>query len=123
MFDPPEPMPDYSAEGKASDKGGDKEEPLKHLPALLPRVSVKKIRADSLAALQEMGKPSPVEFMVNLYCDDNIPRAERMDAAKAAAPYLHHKLSAVDVTTTNNTSHEDALDDLEAEYKEMGEAL
>jgi hypothetical protein len=43
-----------------------------------------------------------------------------MDAAKAAAPYLHHKLSAVDVTTTVTTSHEDALDALEAEYSDLG---
>lgn len=106
-------MPDYNQQPEPE------REPLSNLPAVIPPKRAKKLRADSLAALSEMGLPNPVEFMVNLYCDVNIPRVERMDAAKAAAPYLHHKLSAVDVTTTVNTSHEDALDALEAEYSDM----
>ncbi len=40
----------------------------------------------------------PLEFMLNVLRDDNVPREERMDAAKAAAPYVHAKLASVEHT-------------------------
>ena len=40
----------------------------------------------------------PLEFMLNILRDETVPRDERMDAAKAAAPYVHAKLASVEHT-------------------------
>jgi hypothetical protein len=40
----------------------------------------------------------PLEFMLNVLRDEAVPRDERMDAAKAAAPYVHAKLASVEHT-------------------------
>lgn len=40
---------------------------------------------------------------------------KRMDAAKAAAPYVHPKLSSSEVKASIGLSHEEALDELEGE--------
>lgn len=40
----------------------------------------------------------PLEFMLAILRDDTVPRDERMDAAKAAAPYVHAKLASVEHT-------------------------
>jgi len=63
--------------------------------------------------LQDMGYPTPLEFLVGIYSDENIPRSERMDAAKSAAPYVHAKLNNIDINANVNISHEDALDYLD----------
>ena len=70
---------------------------------------VKQAKAINAAHIQELGYPTPLEFLVRIYADDNIPRAERVDAAKAAAPYVHARLNAIDVNANVNISHEDAL--------------
>lgn len=44
---------------------------------------------------------------------------ERLDAAKAAAPFYAPKLAATQVTATVTRSHEDMLDDLEREGEEI----
>jgi len=38
----------------------------------------------------------PLEFMLNVLRDDTQEAAVRMDAAKAAAPYVHAKLASVE---------------------------
>ena len=38
----------------------------------------------------------PLEFMLTVLRDDTAPRDERMDAAKAAAPYVHARLASVE---------------------------
>lgn len=38
----------------------------------------------------------PLDFMLSIMRDETAERAERLDMAKAAAPYVHAKLSAVD---------------------------
>jgi len=38
----------------------------------------------------------PLDFMLNRMRDEEAPIADRMDMAKAAAPYIHAKLSSVD---------------------------
>lgn len=38
----------------------------------------------------------PLDFMLSIMRDEQADRAERLDMAKAAAPYVHAKLSAVD---------------------------
>ena len=45
-----------------------------------------------------VGGIMPLEFMLAILRDDTVPRDERMDAAKAAAPYVHAKLASVEHT-------------------------
>lgn len=40
---------------------------------------------------------SPLEFMLNRMRDEEAPMADRQDMAKAAAPFVHAKLSAVEM--------------------------
>lgn len=39
---------------------------------------------------------TPLDFMLNVLRDDERDAAERMDAAKAAAPYVHPRIAPVD---------------------------
>jgi hypothetical protein len=40
----------------------------------------------------------PLTFLLNAMNNDELPIATRIDAAKAAAPYLHHRPGLVDST-------------------------
>ncbi len=40
---------------------------------------------------------SPLEYLLSLVRDEVQPQAVRLDAAKAAAPYVHPRLSSVDL--------------------------
>lgn len=40
---------------------------------------------------------TPLEYMLEVLRDEGAERADRMDAAKAAAPYIHPRLSSVEV--------------------------
>lgn len=44
----------------------------------------------------EEGGVLPLDFMLNHMRDESAPMAERLDMAKAAAPYVHAKLSSVE---------------------------
>lgn len=39
---------------------------------------------------------TPLEFMLQIMRDEDAERAERLDMAKAAAPYIHPRLSSVE---------------------------
>jgi hypothetical protein len=39
---------------------------------------------------------SPLDYMLSILRDDTAEQAVRMDAAKAAAPYVHAKLASVE---------------------------
>lgn len=41
---------------------------------------------------------TPLEYMLDVMRDVSADRSERMDAAKAAAPYIHPRLSTVEHT-------------------------
>lgn len=45
---------------------------------------------------------TPLEYMLTVLRDAGLSMAERMDAAKAAAPYIHAKLAAATVTLKND---------------------
>lgn len=53
----------------------------------------------------------PLEFMLRVMRDARKPWDDRMEMAKAAAPYIHAKLSSVEVNA-NVTNHEASLEDL-----------
>lgn len=52
---------------------------------------------------------TPLEYLLNVMKDDEETPDRRIDAAKAAAPYVHPKLSAVALSGNLSVSHEDAL--------------
>jgi hypothetical protein len=39
---------------------------------------------------------TPLDYMLLVMRDGSVPRAERLDAAKSAAPYVHPRLAAVE---------------------------
>lgn len=55
---------------------------------------------------------TPLDYLINVMRDEINDQQVRMDAAKAAAPYVHSRLSAVEVNA-HVTNHEDAIDELE----------
>lgn len=90
-------------------------------PTPMPRAEIEKpvrvtkasVRQDIVAEIQANGMQTPLEFMVRIMNDVNLPRNERMDAAKAAIPYVHSRLNSIDVNANVSVSHEDALAFLE----------
>jgi len=56
--------------------------------------TVKRQAARAKAALKNL---MPVEYLLSVMRDKTIPRAERMEAAKWAAPYISPKLSSVEI--------------------------
>ncbi len=56
---------------------------------------------------------SPVDYMLSILRDETQSQADRMDAAEAAAPYLHARLSGVKHSGEMTMRHEDALNELD----------
>ena len=55
----------------------------------------------------------PVDYMLGVMRDESLGTRLRIDAAKAAAPYVHQKLSVISVdVTTPDVTHEDWLKSL-----------
>lgn len=65
--------------------------------------ATKKTRAvaDQAAAVGE----TPLEFMLRRMRDDDAPIADRMDMAKAAAPFMHAKLSSIEAKVEGDVQH------------------
>lgn len=65
----------------------------------------------------ELGKEgaSPLDLMPSVMRDESAPMAMRLDAAKAAAPYLHPRLNAVELSGSLHMTHEQALVELGAD--------
>lgn len=65
----------------------------------------------------------PLEFMLNIMRDEEQDFGVRFDAAKAAAPYVHAKLSTIDQTINRKTSVEDlSNEELISMIREFDEA-
>lgn len=61
------------------------------------------------AAAREMAEATgqtPLQFMLGVMRDPEAPKADRMDMAKAAAPYVHAKLSSIEA----KVEHEGDID-------------
>lgn len=54
-------------------------------------------RMAELALAAAGGGMTPIEYMLGVMRDDGNELSVRLDAAKAAAPYVHPKLAAVDL--------------------------
>lgn len=55
----------------------------------------------------------PLDYMLSMLRDEKLEPAARFEAAKAAAPYVHAKLAAVEHSGAIAFSHEDALAELD----------
>lgn len=56
---------------------------------------------------------TPLDYMLTILRDEDRSVEDRMDAAKAAAPYVHPKLAAVELSGGLSLNHEEALGELE----------
>jgi len=56
---------------------------------------------------------TPLEFMLNRMRDPAVDPNEQFEAAKAAAPYIHPRLAAVEHSGEMTVKHEDVLGELE----------
>ncbi len=55
----------------------------------------------------------PLDYMLSMLRDESLEPTARFEAAKAAAPYVHAKLAAVEFSGGLSFSHEDALAELD----------
>ena len=77
-----------------------------------PKGSVNRLSASAIAKVTAEGI-TPLDYLMNLLRDENAPPEDRFKAACAAAPYVHPKLAAVEMSGgLDITSHEKALDAL-----------
>lgn len=53
----------------------------------------------------EAGGIMPLDFMLEIMRDPEADRSERLDMAKAAAPYIHAKLASVEANITGGMEH------------------
>jgi hypothetical protein len=63
-------------------------------------------RTRALLEAAEAGGEMPLDFLLRLMRDPRVPIARRLEAAKASAPFLHPKLSAVEAQLTPIASEE-----------------
>lgn len=66
-----------------------------------PSALTKKTR--ELAEKAVEGGVTPLEYLLGIMRDEALDRNERVDAAKAAAPYVHPRLNAVDHKSTDRS--------------------
>jgi len=55
----------------------------------------------------------PLDYLLGVLRDETKPEETRIDVAKAAAPYVHAKLTSVEHSGGIALSHEDALNELD----------
>ena len=70
------------------------------------------IRKELLDQAKKKGL-APIDFLLWVQNNPNIDLSRRIDAAKSAAPFMHPKLSSIDISARMSVSHEDALKELE----------
>ena len=58
---------------------------------------------------------SPLDYLLRILRDENESKVMRMDAAKAAAPYLHARLNAIDLTGETSVRWEISAEPMTAE--------
>ncbi len=68
--------------------------------------------AEKTAEIEASGL-TPLDYMLSMLRDDSLEPMARFEAAKAAAPYVHAKLAAVEFSGGLSFSHEDALAELD----------
>jgi hypothetical protein len=81
-----------------------------------PKGSLNKKTIEQVAAVEATGE-TPLEYMLRVMRDREQPKDRRDDMAKAAAPYVHAKLAAVEHSGSVAMTHEDALEQLDEQAK------
>lgn len=66
-------------------------------------------------AKAEAGGILPLDYMLARMRDPEVDDAARDDMAKAAAPYIHAKLSSIEANVTAHKGIEDLIDELDAD--------
>ncbi|MDB5447279.1 MAG: hypothetical protein JWQ97_2596 [Phenylobacterium sp.] len=64
--------------------------------------------ARRLAAIERSG-PTPLDYMLQVMRDESLEPAKRLDAAKAAAPYVHPRLASVAVGNQDDRPFEQVI--------------
>lgn len=64
----------------------------------------------------------PLDYLLSIMRNETLPQPDRVDAAKAAAPYVHAKLANVELNASVAFCHEDALDELDEPAREGDQA-
>lgn len=72
---------------------------------------VNRVTEEAVEQAKEGGE-LPLDFLLRKMRDPQLTEAVQIDCAKAAAPYLHAKLSAIEHSGQVGLKHEDALDAL-----------
>lgn len=76
-------------------------------------------KLDILAYIQSKNWKTPLEYLLTVMNDDEVPRDSRVEAAKAACPFVHAKLQAIVIENPN-----DALDaEIKTEYRDALRAM
>lgn len=99
-------MADDIIQGKSSGHGG-----RRVGAGRKPGSATKKTREIAEAAL-ESGQ-SPLEYLLSIMRDPRADEDKRIDCAKAAAPYIHPRLSSVEANVKASVSVGDMLDELD----------
>lgn len=73
-----------------------------------PAGAVNKASAERQAEVEASGE-TPLAYMLKVMRDVSADEAKRLDAAKAAAPYVHPRLAAVEMSGTVGLSFEDFI--------------
>lgn len=81
-------------------------------PAGRPKGSKNKRTAEQEKVVKATGM-TPLEYLTSIYQDDSKDERIRADAAKAAAPYVHARLSNVDMKVDDQTKQVEELPDAE----------
>lgn len=63
---------------------------------------VNRATQEALERARETGE-LPLDFLLRIMRDPNSDEAKQIDCAKAAAPYVHHKLNAIDHSATDGS--------------------
>lgn len=71
-----------------------------------------KVTAETAAKIAASGL-TPLDYMLTILRDVTQDTGARFEAAKAAAPYVHPKLAAIEHSGDMTLHHEDALNELE----------
>lgn len=68
---------------------------------------------DEARQMAEATGITPLQFMLDRMRDDDAPMADRMDMAKAAAPYIHAKLSSIEANVNGQLDVRSWLNNLD----------
>jgi hypothetical protein len=71
--------------------------------------SVNKLDQEARARVLESGEETPLDFLLRVMRGDEQEFIHRLDAAKAAAPYVHAKLSSVDLGNKDDKPFEQVI--------------